>query len=216
MKKNNWQEMTIFLLAIIPFGFIGFVYNDLPNHIPTHWGIDGNVDAYGPKSMQFVLAGIGLLLYGLMRFIPKIDPKRANIEQFSSTYTLLRLGTQIFFTGLLVVTTLVGLGVELDVDMIVRAGISILFIGIGNYFGKMKPNYMIGIKTPWTLANENVWLKTHRMSGYLWVILGVVMFLTSFSNHIIAVSVFIGCIIFMIVIPFIYSYYLFKRESNNK
>ncbi|MGL5549619.1 MAG: SdpI family protein, partial [Culicoidibacterales bacterium] len=179
MKKFNWQEIMTFALAVLPFIGIALVYNALPAEIPTHWGVNGEIDGYGPKWMQFVLAGIGCFLYGLLYVVPLIDPRRANIEKFGKNYQWLRLGFQFFFTAIIVMTTAVALGYAVDVDAIIRIGISLLFIFIGNSFGKMKQNYMIGIKTPWTLADGEVWNRTHRLAGYVWVGLGLVMLATT-------------------------------------
>lgn len=213
MKKWKWREIFIIALAIVPFIFVAVVYSQLPAEVPTHWGINGEIDAYGPKWMQFVLSGIGLFVYGLLLVVPKIDPKRANIAKFADKYEWLRLGFQLFFSALIIVTTFVALGWNVDVGMIVKLGVSLLFIFIGNYMGKMKQNYMIGVKTPWTLADEDVWNRTHRVTGYVWVMLGSVMAICAFWNTWFTGIIFIGAVFLMVVIPLVYSYVIFKQKQ---
>ncbi|MGL5383593.1 MAG: SdpI family protein [Culicoidibacterales bacterium] len=214
MKKFNWQEIMTFALAVLPFIGIALVYNTLPAEIPTHWGVNGEIDGYGPKWMQFVLAGIGCFLYGLLYVVPLIDPKRANIEKFGKNYQWLRLGFQFFFTAIIVMTTAVALGYAVDVDAIIRIGISLLFIFIGNSFGKMKQNYMIGIKTPWTLADGEVWNRTHRLAGYVWVGLGLVMLATTLLPSVVGSLIFFICLIVMVIVPFVYSYIIYRQKNK--
>ncbi|MGL5915597.1 MAG: SdpI family protein [Culicoidibacterales bacterium] len=214
MKKINWQEIAICALAVLPLVIVAVVYGQLPAEIPTHWGISGEIDAYGPKWMQFVLAGLGIFIYILMYSVPKIDPKRANIEKFGRNYQWLRFGFQLFFVSLIVITTAVALGYAIDVELLIRMGISLLFIFIGNSFGKMKQNYMIGIKTPWTLADPDVWNRTHRLSGYVWVIVGLIMLFTAFLPSMIATTIFISGLIVMVAVPLVYSYIIYRQKQK--
>lgn len=216
MKKRILQEVSILIFALVPILIVGVLYPQLPAEIPVHWGMNGEVDGYGPKWMQLLLAVGGLGIYGLLLVVPKIDPKRANIARFASKYELLRLGVQIFFAGMIVITTYVGLGYAIDVALIVRVGISCLFIFIGNYLGKMKQNYMIGIKTPWTLADNEVWERTHRLGGYVWVGFGLVMLASAFATGPVATAVFLISIFAMVIIPFVYSYIIFQQQKTKK
>lgn len=214
MKKWNWQEVIILILAIVPLLFVASVYQQLPLEIPIHWDMNGEIDGYGPRWMQLMFAVIGLGVYGLMFIVPKIDPKSSNIAKFAGKYQWLRFGMQIFFAALIVLTTFVSLGVALDVDVMIRAGVSLLLVFIGNYLGKMKQNYTIGIKTPWTLANTEVWNRTHRMAGHLWVGLGAVMFISAFFPGGVSTAIFVGCLFIMVIIPMVYSYVLYKKIQD--
>lgn len=214
MKKWNWQEVIILILAIAPLLFVASLYGQLPLEIPVHWDMNGEIDGYGPRWMQLMFAVIGLGVYGLMFIVPKIDPKSSNIAKFAGKYQWLRLGMQIFFATLIVLTTFVSLGVALDVDVMIRAGVSLLLVFIGNYLGKMKQNYTIGIKTPWTLANTEVWNRTHRMAGHLWVGLGAVMFISAFFTGGVSTAIFVGCLLLMVIIPMVYSYVLYKKIQD--
>ncbi|MGL4624331.1 MAG: SdpI family protein [Culicoidibacterales bacterium] len=217
MKKMNWQEGIILILAIAPLIFVISLYQQLPLEIPIHWNMNGEIDGYGPRWMQLMFAGIGLGVYGLMFVVPKIDPKGSNIAKFATKYQALRLAMQVFFAALIVLTTFVSLGVALDVDMMIRAGVSLLLVFIGNYLGKMKQNYTIGIKTPWTLANTEVWNRTHRMAGHLWVGLGTIMFVSAFFSGALSSTIFVSCIFIMVIVPMIYSYVLYKKlPSDNE
>lgn len=104
--------------------------------------------------------------------LPHIDPKKMNYTQMGRVYWLLGLSTIIFLAILHLGVLAVGLGVLPNLPRWYFSGIGILFIVLGNYYGKIKFNYFVGIRTPWTLANEEVWYKTHRFAGPVWIVGG--------------------------------------------
>ena len=108
---------------------------------------------------------------------------------------------------------LVALGHPVNVSMFVCVGTSLLFVVIGNVMGKFKHNYFVGIKTPWTLANEEVWAKTHRMAAPLWVVGGIISAIFAIlgngkSSSFIALMIIVSVIS---IVPIIYSYVIFKK-----
>ena len=111
-------------------------------------------------------------------------------------------------------TTLYALGYPLSMGKIVRFAIGLLLVFIGNYFGKIRHNYTFGIKTPWTLASEEVWNKTHRISGPLWVVAGLIWMLSIFITEKLAFAIAMGSIIVVSIYGFAYSYILFQKLKN--
>ena len=99
-------------------------------------------------------------------------------------------------------------GIKINISMYVSIGLGILIMIIGNYLPKCKQNYTVGIKTPWTLNNEEVWNKTHKISGYLWVIVGFIITISSFIGF---ESIMLVVLIIIAFVPIVYSYILYKK-----
>lgn len=210
--KTEWPVWIV--MAGLLLGAV-LVYPHLPEQVPSHWNIQGEVDDYQGRffgAFFFPLMIVGLYL--LMLVLPVIDPRRENYARFRGAYTFLRWGFVIFMTILYGVTIAVALGYGVDVGWMVKAMVAGLFIIIGNYMGQFRHNYFVGIKTPWTLANEEVWQRTHRMGGKLWVICGLICLVVSPFNTTWAAVMFFGAIAVMTLVPMVYSYLLFARLQS--
>lgn len=222
---NKKRLLSFERIDVILFGFIllmfliGLIaYGHLPEEIPIHWNVSGEVDNYGSRA--FGVFGIPLITLGvfmLFYFLPVLDPRRHNYAQFAKSYRAIKLVTIVFMFMLYCATILYSLGVPVNISLVVNLLVGILFIIIGNYLGKVKHNYFVGIKTPWTLADEEVWRKTHRIAAPLMVLAGLIFIAGAFIQH---ASVFIFSFVVLMIavlIPTIYSYLLFrKRHPNNK
>ena len=153
-----------------------FVYGKLPDTVPTNFGFDGTVNAYGPKSTMWLLAGLGPLMALMFQYIPKIDPRWQNYEKFQKYYDIFAIFMELFMLGTLclVLTEILRPG-TVSIGRAITVLVSLLFILMGNMMGKIKHNYVFGIKTPWTLADPDVWNWTHRIGGRMWFGLGVLL-----------------------------------------
>lgn len=213
--QKNWFSI---LMILIPLGYALMVYGDLPAEVPIHWNSEGEPDKFGGKNWIFlgpvILCGfVYLLLSGIPAIDPdkKIDPTDGKWIQFKSILMLFMAGLSM----IIIYNT-----IHPDQTMITKILIwcSLLFAGLGNYFQTLKQNYFIGLRTPWTLANEQVWNKTHRLSGKVWMVIGllmtIILFLLGDSSN--AMPIFLGGIAILIILPFIHSYRLFKQlETEN-
>jgi len=212
------KTINIIIIVLLAFTLIGIlmVYPKLPATVPIHWNYNGEVDNYGPKRTFWIIYLVIIVTNLLMVIISKIDPKKDNYKQFRKSFDIFRLILTLFLIIILVITISVSLGNEkIDIKTIIPALVGILFAIIGNYMPKFKHNYTMGIKTPWTLASENVWYKTHRMAAPIWVIGGVLLALIPFVFHgILTVTFFIIIIAAIVLIPTIYSYVIFNQEKS--
>jgi uncharacterized membrane protein len=191
------------------------LYPNLPAQVPGHWNIYGEVDAYYPKAFSvFFPPLLALGLYLMFLFLPLIDPKRSNYQRFTGAYAVMRWGWVIFMGILYVVTMMVSLGYSVDIGLMVKVLVAVLFLIIGNYMGQFRHNYFVGIKTPWTLANEEVWQATHRFGGKIWVAGSLVCLVMAPISAAWSAYVFLACIVIMAVIPVVYSYLLFARLQS--
>lgn len=220
MKKSNWLLLGIILSTFL----IGILlYPKLPDKIPLHWNLSGEVDNYGGKFFgTFLIPALNLLMFFFFLFLPKVDPRKDNYSKFGSAYTIFRWAMHIFLSIMFIVImiqTLMGANNVpwyLKISFLIPLFVSIMFIIIGNYLGKIKDNFFIGIRTPWTLSSKEVWHKTHRLTSKLYVISGLLGIIGSFFTDIVSFIMLIGPILLSTAISIIYSYVLFQREQNNK
>ena len=216
MKKINYKILLFSTLICLSPIIIGvYLYNQLPANMPSHWNINGQVDGYLPKNIAvFLVPALMAAINGLVIVATQLDPKRiSNPDKIVNKIYWLVPILSVFIS---VITYRVALGHEVDVGTFVVAFVGILFMVIGNYLPKIKQNYTIGIKIPWTLNNEEVWFKTHRLAGTIWFGGGFVILIAAFISGFVA-TVAVGLFIFAgIVIPTIYSYHTYKSIEKDK
>ena len=208
---NIKKELPIILIIIMMFAASIYFYPQLPDKIPTHWNFKGEIDGYSGKvTGTFLMPVMNIIMYGLFIFMPAIDPKKENYKLFESTYIYFRYLFHIFFLGIHGLIIAAALGYNVDTGRLVTLAVSLLLMLMGNVMGRLKHNYFVGIKTPWTLADEEVWRKTHRLGAILWTaggLMGVIMSLLRQSMG----WVFIAVIAVMTFIPIVYSYLIFSK-----
>ena len=165
---NLKREIPLILIIIAAFLVSIYFYPMMPEKVPTHWNFKGEIDGYsGRLSGSLIMPIINLIMYILFIFLPALDPKKENYRLFESTYIYFRYLFHIFFFAMHIMIISASLGYIVNTTRLVTFGISLLFMLMGNVMGRVKHNYFVGIKTPWTLANEEVWRKTHRLAALL-------------------------------------------------
>jgi uncharacterized membrane protein len=150
-------------------------YGQVPERMASHWNINGEVDGYMPKLLGLglfpaVLAGLSLLFMA----IPRIDPLRANIREFLGYYQGFTIVISGFFLAVQLMVVLWNVGVMISPNIVMPAGVGILFYYAGVLIEHSKRNWFIGIRTPWTLSSDVVWEKTHRIGGKLFKASGLI------------------------------------------
>lgn len=208
--KKDWP-LWLWMAGLVVAGFL--LYPILPDRVPSHWNFQGEIDDYSSRGFgAFFPPLLCIGIYLLLLVTPLIDPKRENYSYFSGAYRFLRWGLVLFFTFLYAATIFAALGYPVDVGMIVKALVALLFIVIGNFMGQIRHNYFVGIKTPWTLANEEVWQRTHRMGGKLWVVAGIGSLFLAPIHTSWSAWLFFALIMVAAFIPIVYSYLLFRKD----
>ncbi len=210
--KNRLFYISLTLSVIVLVISI-IAYPALPNKIPVHWGLNGEPNRYGSKLEHLFLSALPLLLLFLFNFLPSIDPKKEAYKKHSKAYSILILFIIIFLSGMDILALCSAMGYNVKFSIVVPIFLGILFIGIGNYMSQIRPNYFVGFRTPWTLASEHVWRKTHRFGGYVFIIIGIV----PFSSIIVAgfgMKLFLGALVLGIGAIYIYSYLIFTKSHG--
>lgn len=213
MKIKINKKLVLFtsILILLP-SLVGCVFwNQLPEEIPTHFNLLGQADGYNHKmSAIFGLPTLMLLMHWLLLFLMIKDPKSSNI---SSKIQLL-IYWIIPFVSCLSMISIFGesLGYSMMSGLLAQIFMGVVMIVIGNYLPKTHRNYIIGIRLPWTLENDENWRKTHRLAGKIWVLGGLLLFLNSFVQ-LYVYWIFFLTLFFVVIIPSVYSYQLSKLES---
>lgn len=210
IKKNLPKLIITSLITLVPI-IIGLIlWNQLPDQVPMHWDINGNVDRYGSKAVAvFVMPLLLFVIQWVCALVTSLDPKKENISDKTFTLVLWIIPILSLVVHALVYAS--ALGHAISVNIIMPLILGALFIVIGNYMPKCKQSYTVGIKIPWTLNDEENWNKTHRLAGFVWVVGGIIMLVTAFVG---TAVISICMLVPMVIIPFVYSYLLYKKNKD--
>ncbi|MEO1449633.1 MAG: SdpI family protein [Bacteroidota bacterium] len=214
MQWLKEHKFTLILL-ILPFVVLPFIWGQIPDEIPIHWNLKGEPDGYGPKTMHLVIPFVNIGLAFLFRYIPNLDPKR-NTALFQDTIDRFMNGTILMLLTLWGFMSALFIGYPVKIDAVVGVSVLLLMLFMGNFMGKVRPGYFIGLRTPWTLENETVWTKTHRLTGWIWVVGSLCMlFIRLFIGGAPFFWLLIGFISIGTLIPVAYSYVLFRKLQRD-
>jgi uncharacterized membrane protein len=216
MNENLKKEFPIIGVVLLPFIYLAYLWNSLPEKVPIHWNYKGEIDDWGTKySLVGVLFLLPVFTYVLMLLIPKIDPKK-RIEFMGGKYYQIKFVLVVFMSVLALYIIHSSNSQTLSSPNIVLVLIGLLFMALGNYFKVIKQNYFLGIKTPWTLESEEVWKLTHILAGKLWIVGGllIVIFSLVFPENI-NFYLFITITAIISIVPIVYSYRIFKKLKNS-
>lgn len=213
MKKRNNSLFGIVTCAmglLIPLVFYWF----LPDEIPVHWSVNVTVDGYAPKIYIFALGLLPVSIYSVLGFMRKIDPKKENYSRFSNVFEIMRVGVALFMLLMVIITVFASFyPTALKIDLIIGIMVGVLITIFGNYMPKIKHNYFCGIRSPWTIANQEVWAKTHRFAGKLWVVGGLLFIcLGFFVNGMSLFCIMMAAVFLIAIIPYVYSYFVFNKK----
>lgn len=180
MKKSLLLEVLIWLAAVAPLVYLGISWNQLPEMVPTHFNVSGEADGFSTKTgLLGILAFLTLPLNLVIAFVPRLDPKR-NFDQFPGAFQRLRLVLSLTFATIGALIVYSALHTGFNPAQVLTVVLGALFAGLGNYLGTVKPNYFVGIRTPWTLENETVWRKTHRLGARWFFAMGLIIMVGGF------------------------------------
>ena len=202
----------LFISWAIIFGVAVFMAPCVPDQLPSHWNAQGQVDGYTSKPLAvFLFLGLIMAFYVLLMFLPRFDPFKKNYQQFAGAYYWLRLMMTGFLVALYIIFLLAASGHLSNIPKATISLIALLFVGMGFLMPKIKRNYFIGIRTPWTLQSDEVWAKTHKLGGWCFVIAGALCFLTIWLEAWFSSLMFIAIILVAALLPIIYSYVAYKK-----
>lgn len=219
MKKNNNSKL-FWILSILPLIItIGF-FSFLPERIPAHYGVTGEVDRWGSKWEVFILPFIALFLCSFLKLWMGKLMQNEKYKANTNALDKMLIGMPIIFVVLTIMFSITALKTIENLNtfpfykiLVVATGF--VFALTGNYLPKIKPNPLIGIRTKWTLQNDDVWRKTHLFGGIVWAVGGIAMsFITLLFSNDNSMYVFIVGILILVLVPFLYSYLYLKKLNT--
>jgi uncharacterized membrane protein len=209
-RKPSRANLLNLALVVGSFAAVAVLYRSLPDPVPVHWDARGQVNGFMPKPWgALVLPLVTLGTYLLLSILPRISPHGFRFDRFRGTYQIIRTAILafLFFGTLLALLAAAGVGVS--VARAVPFGVGVLFVVLGNVLGKVTKNFFVGIRTPWTLASDEVWLRTHRLGGRVFVVAGLAMAVTALVGGGPAPMLVVS--LAAPLIPVVYSYVIYRR-----
>jgi uncharacterized membrane protein len=218
-SKLTWLEA---ILVVGPFLVVAVLWNSMPARIPIHWDLQGNVNGWGSKAFGTLLLPVmSLGLVALLCVVPRLDPKlRVNLghhERMHTVLQILRVAIVAFCDVIFCIIIAAALGYPVAVARIGLGSTLLLFAILGNYLGNLRPNYFIGIRTPWTLENPDTWRATHRLGGRLMFFGSLLLIVLQFF---LSVSVFgylfVWSVMLLVIWAFLYSWHYSRTHVPNR
>jgi len=208
-NTSKYTELFILIIIIIPVAYLLAIWAELPEEVPMHWNAKGQIDRYGSKNeLVGLLLMLNLPLYFILKYAPKIDPKKKISD---SQLAGLRLVMHLFMSALALFILYSTKQAEMSSPFGIISLVGLLFTGLGWYFTKLKPNYFIGIRTPWTLESEEVWTRTHKASAPVWMIGGIFMAIAPLIVESASVYIVLGTTLLLTIYSVGYSWWAFKN-----
>ena len=217
MKKLFNKKLTktwIVALIMLIVAIVGILI--MPDIIPTHFGPSGEPDGWGTKYTVLMFPAITILVAVLAVPMMRLDPKEENYGRFEKYYYNFFFGFSLFFLAMEVLNIVIAMGININMGMIMCLVTGLLMIFVGNMMPKIKQNFYFGIKTPWTLADEENWFKTHRLAGKTFVFGGIVIALGTFVPGEGKAWLLLAVVLVMVAIPLIYSAVLHMKRREGK
>jgi uncharacterized membrane protein len=210
LKHENKKLWVLFVVTLL----IALIsYNYLPEIIPIHFDVSGNVDNYGNRIFIFLEPFIILFMIITAEVARNVDPKKNAYDKFNKQYYMIFFLVSLLMLVIELYTIAFSLNMKIfNINIIMPFAVGLLFAIIGNSMPKFKQNFYAGIRTSWTLADDDVWFKTHRLGGKIWFIGGILMMISVFLPDVLKTIVFFTVVALIVLVPIIYSYIIYKNK----
>lgn len=212
MIRKLWPGILLNLGAAV-FGFA--MLNRLPERVASHWGAHGEVNGWSSRLALVLLVPImSLVMAVVLAYAPQLDPKRRNFPMHAGAYWVVTNAILAFLAAMHVALIGFNLGWPMNINVVMGVGLGLLFMVLGNLLTRVRPNWIFGVRTPWTLSSDLSWRETHRVAGYGFVTAGVAVFVTAFTAPKAAVIVMLVGIGGTALVSVVWSYFAWKRDPN--
>ncbi len=215
--KIAWKiEVPQWIILAAMFVAAAIAWPHAPDRIPVHWNLSGQVDRYGGRFEGLLLMPLFALgLYVLMLVLPRIDPGRANYARFRGPYNAIRIAILALFGVFDVVVQKSALATgRVNMARTAPLAIGILFVFLGALLGKIRPNWFVGVRTPWTLSSKMSWVRTHRAGGWVFMLVGLATIVASFFSSRVSFWVLIAGLVGGTIGLMVYSYLVWRQDPD--
>lgn len=171
MIRKLWPGLLLNAAAAV---FAWTAWSRLPAEVATHWGLNGQPNGWSSRTTFVILMpGLTLLVAFILSIAPRLDPRRRNFPLHEGAYWTVVNAALALFAAINVVMIGYNIGWKINLAAVIGVGLGLLFVLIGNLLTRVRPNWIFGIRTPWTLSSDRAWRETHRLGGYLFVAAGL-------------------------------------------
>ncbi len=218
MTRNFLGIASALLVAVMAISAVIAGLN-LPAdlRLPVHWDLSGAPDQWAGKWVGLlmpaaIIGGVSLLFW----FLPALEPRGRNLSRSQGLYLWGWAALLLFSVAIQLVVFSTAFSWGIPANHVIVGSCGLMFLIIGNQLGKSRSMYMIGLRTPWTLASEEVWVRTHRLAGKLMVLAGLVAIVAAFlplPSGLLA-TIMLAAIAVAAVVPIVYSFLLWRRDPR--
>lgn len=207
MTRGTWFA-AVGLVGVVLLGSV-LVHGKLPERVPTHWNLRGQVDGHGPRAVAaFALPAVLVGMLGFFAVLPKVSPAQFSMNDFRGTYGKIVLILLAMLAFIQTLALLAALGYSFDMTRLITAGMLLGLALMGNFFGKIRRNFFVGVRVPWTLASERVWNETHRLAAWVTSGCGLIGSVVALAGY---PLVGLGFVVPIVVVPVAFSLVRYKQ-----
>lgn len=212
--KLTRTEIAGIAIILLSFAVSLWFWPQMPDKMATHWGMQGQVNGYMPKFWGLFFMPLMQLVLGLFLWVvPRIDPLKANITKFQKYYHGFIAILLLFLLAVHLQVLLWNMGAKIDPNRFIPVSLGVLLFYTGILTEKAQRNWLVGIRTPWTLSSERVWDKTHKLGGKLFKISGIIAFIgLLFPAH--AFLFIVIPVILVTLYTYVYSFLEYRKETK--
>lgn len=216
MNRKPLIVLLCFALVMPALSVWGWITLPADARVPMHWNIQGEVDGWGSKSMALGFTPLmTAFVIGVILLARKFDPRKEHLEQSKTALQWIVMAIAGFMTFIHGIVLLAATGYEVNVVASILTGVGLIFCLIGNFLGKIRSNFMAGVRTPWTLSSEKSWSKTNRLAGRVLVVTGLCTALAAiFTTPAVATTVLLTGVFGGLVGCVAYSYLVWKNDPE--
>jgi uncharacterized membrane protein len=212
MSKNR-ANLLSYLFIVTTVAVAAWLYPSLPDTMPSHWNVEGEVDGYLAKPWGvIILPGAAIFVFIVFRLIPVISPKGFKTGEFADVLNIFQVVMVGFMSFVAILVMLEAQGIDVRINQMIFLAVGGLFIVIGSYLHRVRKNFFVGIRTPWTLASGEVWDRTHRLGGRLFIVMGLIFIAGAFYR--VNTGLLVTMIVTIALVPVIYSYFLYRQVEG--
>jgi len=212
-RLRRWYPALLVLVGVL---VSVAVYARLPETMAVHWNAQGNPDGWMPRPFgAFFAPALMLVLWGVLRGVRHLDPRQESYARFDGAYETIVAAVLVLVLATHDITIAAALGYRVPIGRLLPTLVGALFVVVGNVMPRLRPNWWFGVRTPWTLSNDRVWARTHRLAGFSMAAAGVVTIVAALAlPPAMGIPVMLAAVVAAVFAPAVYSYLSWRREQT--
>ncbi|MCI0517906.1 MAG: SdpI family protein, partial [Woeseiaceae bacterium] len=207
--KPVFADLVSLVLIALTVALTLAWYPQLPDPMPIHWNAAGEVDGYMPKAWGVaMLPATAAFMFLVMKLVLLLSPKQHKTDELLRMTALFQVLLTGFMCTIAVLVLLESMGHDTMLDRVIFGGIGLILVVVGATIGKVRKNFFLGIRTPWTMWSDEVWDRTHRLGGKLFMLAGLLLFINAFVR--LDLRLTLPVVVVLMLIPVVYSWIIYR------